>query len=75
MEKKPLIGIITHHYIKNYGAFLQAYALQETLKILYPFSEVEIINYINRKHYFTKIVFVSKFIRYFHLIHKKFSCF
>lgn len=55
MEKKPLIGIITHHYIKNYGAFLQAYALQETLKILYPFSEVEIINYINRKHYFTNL--------------------
>ena len=26
------IGILTHQYIYNYGAFLQAYALQEKLK-------------------------------------------
>ena len=44
------IGILTHHYIKNYGAFLQVYALQETLKKLYPEAIVEVINYINRKH-------------------------
>ena len=44
------IGILTHHYIKNFGAFLQAYALQETVKQQFPKSEVYIINYINVKH-------------------------
>jgi len=45
------IGIITHHYIKNYGAFWQAYALQETLKKLFPNYDVYIINYKNKKHF------------------------
>lgn len=49
------IGIITHHYIKNYGAFLQAYALQQTLMDIYPNAQVEIINYINFKHYFSNL--------------------
>ena len=49
------IGILTHHYIKNYGAFLQTYALQETLKREFPNDEVCIINYINRKHLFINI--------------------
>lgn len=44
------IGILTHHYIKNYGAFLQVYALQETLKKEFPNDEIYVINYINRKH-------------------------
>lgn len=44
------IGILTHHYIKNYGAFLQVYALQETLKKEYPNDEIYVINYINLKH-------------------------
>lgn len=44
------IGIITHHYIKNYGAFLQTYALQQYLAEQYPESEVVIVNYVNRKH-------------------------
>ena len=38
------IGIITEHYNLNYGAVLQAYALQETLVKLG--HEVEIINYV-----------------------------
>ncbi len=45
------IGILTHHYINNFGAFLQAYALQEAIKKQYPNDEVVIINYINAKHY------------------------
>ena len=45
------IGILTHHYISNYGAFLQAYALQEYLRKTYPSAEVRMINYINRRHY------------------------
>ena len=44
------IGILTHHYINNYGAFLQGYALQEAVKKLYPNDEVYMINFINRKH-------------------------
>lgn len=44
------IGILTHHYIHNYGAFLQGYALQEVIKNLYPNDEVYMVNYINKKH-------------------------
>lgn len=45
------IGIITHHYIKNYGAFWQAYALQEVLKEIFSSHDVCIINYKNDKHF------------------------
>lgn len=45
------IGILTHHYINNFGAFLQAYSLQEALKELFPNDEVCIINYINLRHF------------------------
>lgn len=44
------IGIITHHYINNFGAFLQTYALQKTVSELFPDAEVKVINYINRRH-------------------------
>lgn len=44
------IGILTHHYIHNYGAFLQGYALQEAIKSLYPDDKVYMINFINKKH-------------------------
>lgn len=46
------IGILTHHAAVNFGAFLQAYALQEAIKKLRPDAEVEIINFINVKHFF-----------------------
>lgn len=45
------IGILTHHYIANFGAFLQAYALQETLKKEFPEDEIIIINFIHLKHF------------------------
>lgn len=45
------IGILTHHAAVNFGAFLQAYALQEAVKKLRPDAEVEIINFINVKHF------------------------
>ena len=45
------IGILTHHYINNFGAFLQAYALQEAVKEMYPQDEVVMINAINLKHF------------------------
>lgn len=44
------IGILTHHYIHNYGAFLQGYALQEAIKKLYPNDEVYMVDYVNTKH-------------------------
>lgn len=45
------IGILTHHFIANFGAYLQAYALQEAIKREYPDDEVFIINYIHLKHF------------------------
>lgn len=44
------IGILTHHYINNFGAFLQAYSLQEAVKEICPDDEVYIIDYLNVKH-------------------------
>lgn len=45
------IGILTHQYINNYGAFLQAWALREAISELFPEDEVQIIDYVNIKHY------------------------
>lgn len=45
------IGILTHHYINNFGAFLQAYALQEAVTKLRPDDEVYIIDCVNLKHF------------------------
>ena len=47
------IGILTHQYVSNYGAFLQAYALSEAIAREYPDDSVEIIDYINLKHFIT----------------------
>ena len=41
------IGILTFHNADNYGAVLQCYALQETLKTLYPDDEVRVVDYRN----------------------------
>lgn len=41
------IGILTHQYINNYGAFLQAWALREAIAELFPNDEVQIIDYWN----------------------------
>lgn len=45
------IGILTHHYINNFGAFLQGYALHKAIKELFPNDDVYIIDYINYKHF------------------------
>ena len=45
------IGILTHHTVVNFGAFLQAYALQETIRKLHPNADVRIINFIHIKHF------------------------
>lgn len=44
------VGILTHHYVKNYGAFLQAYALMNTIKEIDSNCEVEFINLVVQKH-------------------------
>ncbi|MBQ7580517.1 MAG: polysaccharide pyruvyl transferase family protein [Clostridia bacterium] len=56
------IGIITHHTINNFGAFLQAWALQEKLKTLFPKDEVFIVNYIIPKQ---NIINVGGFFRFY----------
>lgn len=45
------IGIISHHYVNNFGAFLQAWALRETISKMFPEDSVEIIDYMNIKHF------------------------
>ncbi|MBR5110741.1 MAG: polysaccharide pyruvyl transferase family protein [Clostridia bacterium] len=45
------IGILTHQYINNYGAFLQAWALRQAIAGLFPEDEVQIIDYVNLKHF------------------------
>jgi len=44
------IGILTHHYVKNFGAFLQAFALIHVIQEIAPNAYVEIIDYRVRKH-------------------------
>ena len=55
------IGVITHHYVKNYGAFLQSKGLIEVLKELYPDAKVEIVDYVYRKHWIKNIAHVLHF--------------
>ena len=43
------IGIITYHSAYNYGACLQAYALQQYIKMKFNNVEVEIINFRTQK--------------------------
>lgn len=52
------IGILTFHWATNYGAILQAYALQEHLRELG--NEVEIINYKPRQYNFSYLNFVRR---------------
>lgn len=46
------IGILTYWSVPNYGAFVQAYALNKILKeYVYPSRDVKHIAYLNPKHY------------------------
>ena len=56
------IGIITHHCINNFGAFLQGWALSEKIKALFPQDEVYIINYIMPKQ---NIINIGGFFRFY----------
>lgn len=55
------IGIITHHYVKNYGAYLQARALMSTIEKLNTNAEVSIVNYIEKKHWYKNILHILHF--------------
>ena len=57
------IGILTHQYVSNYGAFLQAYALAEAIAKEFPEDTVEIIDYINLKHFVTNSLGWFRFYR------------
>ena len=57
------IGILTHHYVKNFGAFLQAEALVKTLSGIYPDADIKIVHYIKRYHLFRNIIHVVRFRR------------
>lgn len=57
------IGILTHHYVKNYGAFLQMKGMYETIKRLYPNADVLIIDYVNGKHWIKNIIHVLHYRR------------
>lgn len=45
------IGILTHHFVNNFGAFLQAYALRDALAEAFPDDTVEIIDYYNIRQF------------------------
>ena len=56
------IGVLTHHYVTNYGAFLQTYCLREAIAELFPDADVYIIDFINLKH---SIINRGGFFRYY----------
>lgn len=82
-EKKIKIGILTFHDGYNFGAFLQAYALQRTLERLGFLPEF--INYRSRRHAYVEYrclfvtrrpkVFFGAFLKMlaFYRAHKKFN--
>lgn len=55
------IGIITHHYVKNYGAYLQARALMGVLENIEPDADISIVNYIEKKHWYKNIIHILHF--------------
>ena len=50
------IGILTHHYVGNFGAVLQTDALVRVLKENCGDAEIEVINYKVLNHYFRSIL-------------------
>ena len=56
------IGILTHHTINNFGAFLQTWALQEKLQTLFPDDDVRIIHYILPKQ---NLINIGGFFRFY----------
>ncbi len=44
------VGIITHWNVPNYGTFFQAYSLRNTISVLFPEAQVELVDYIKPIH-------------------------
>ncbi len=63
VKKYMRIGILTHHYVKNYGAFLQMKALYETLREVYPKADIRIVNFICQEHLWRNIIHVLHYRR------------
>ena len=57
------IGILTHQYVSNYGAFLQAYALAKAVAREFPEDTVEIIDHITLKHFIANSLGWFRFYR------------
>lgn len=55
------IGILTHHYVSNFGAYLQAWCLREAIASLRPGDTVEIIDFVLPKH---KIINTGGMLRF-----------
>ena len=55
------IGILTHHYVKNYGAYLQMKGLYETLRSVYSDDEVVVVNYVKQKHLTKNLLHILHF--------------
>ena len=56
------VGILTYHYINNYGALLQTYALKKAIDKIEGFS-ADVINYIpdnfGKSPDFTAIIYLK----------------
>lgn len=50
------IGILTHHYVKNFGAYMQAKALMSVIVELYPTAQVEFIDFRVKKHEMANVI-------------------
>lgn len=75
------IGILTYHNVINYGAFLQAYSLEDNLKKSFPDCDIEIIDFApfsKMKRYFFKIpvwILMKKGVKSFIHCMKKYRIF
>ena len=67
------IGILTFWNVPNYGAYMQAYALQKTLGEIFPKDDVRQIAYLNPRHFNVYYGIVNTDYRYF-LINPRFYC-
>lgn len=58
------IGILTYHRARNYGAFMQAYALQQQLHRKFPNINFEIIDFEYKRNYIKrKIDYIKQFVK------------
>lgn len=70
------IGILTHHYVGNFGAVLQTDALVRVLKENCGDAEIEVINYKVLNHYFrsnSRFFIIKRKTRIYH-IYESYNC-